>query len=318
MRALGPRGHDLACHLVFRRHRPTTSWRWTLAPRRTIRTFVPFTIGPPLAPPGPVTLLRNPPQGFRLSPFDLVFLAVGVLAAVLTRGLPGDPSTLIGIVVGHFFLFCNVVRLRRSFELAWAGVFVALAVIGWGLGVQRWFVPLAFVTPYTVLLVLLEVRSGRYHGAGADGRLVGWLAGEKPARRPAGEATWLIVGAVLVVAPLLLLLWAATGRPAGSRLHQARIDIRVIRQAASAWQLGRSRGNCPSLDDLVQERFLDEGVPRLDPWNRPYLIECDGPDVTVTSAGPDGAAGTADDVRVPQSPSSGQASSALETDGRQD
>jgi len=297
VRRIGTPETVAARHLVFRRPRLTTSWRWILDPRPATRPFVPFTIGPPLASLDPVPLLRNPPRGFRLSPFDLVFLAVGVLAAILTRGLPGDPSTLIGIVVGHFFLFCNVVRLRRSFELAWAGVFVALAVVGWGLGVQRWFVPLAFVTPYTVLLVLLDVRSGCYHGAGSDGQLVAWLAGEKPARRPAGEAMWLIVGAVLVVAPLLLLLWAATGRPDG--LHRARIDTRVIRQAASAWQLGRGRGDCPSLDGLFQERFLDEGVSGLDPWNRPYLIECDGPDVTVTSAGPDGAMGTADDVRVP-------------------
>lgn len=259
----------------------------------------PATLGPPFAPADPVPLFRNPPRGFRLSPFDLVFLAVGVLAVVLTRGFPGNPSTLIAIVVGHFFLFCNVVRLRRSFELAWAAVFVALAVIGWGLGIQSWIVPLVFVTPYTGLLVLLEIRSGRYHGAGADGRIVGWLKGKNPASRPAREIAWIIVGAVLVVAPMLLLI-AGIASTAPSQLQQARIETRVIRQAAFTWQLDRTRGDCPSLDDLIRDRFLDVSASRVDPWDRPYLITCHGHEVTVTSAGPDGVMGTGDDVRVPR------------------
>ncbi len=241
-------------------------------------------------------LFRNPPRGFRLSPLDLVFLAVGVLAVVLTRGLPDDPSTLIAIVVGHFFLFCNVVRLRRAFELAWAAVFMTLAVIGWGVGIPGWVQPLVFVAPYTVLLVVLEIRSGRYRGAGADGRLVGRLRGKNPTKGPAREAAWMIVGAVLVVAPSLLLFWAAIVSTAPSQLQRARIDTRTIRQAATAWQLHRRRPTCPSLDDLLQDRFLDRSTSQVDPWNRPYLITCTGPDVTVTSAGPDGVMGTGDDV----------------------
>jgi hypothetical protein len=48
------------------------------------------------------------------------------------------------------------------------------------------------------------------------------------------------------------------------------------------------------------ERFLDESVSRVDPWTRPYVITCDGSEVMVTSAGPDGVMGTGDDVGVPR------------------
>ncbi|CAK0748261.1 hypothetical protein CCP3SC1_1760005 [Gammaproteobacteria bacterium] len=33
---------------------------------------------------------------------------------------------LIGLVLGHFFLFCNVFRVTRQTELIWAGAFITL------------------------------------------------------------------------------------------------------------------------------------------------------------------------------------------------
>ncbi|MBN2193988.1 MAG: hypothetical protein JW751_14330 [Polyangiaceae bacterium] len=245
-----------------------------------------------------MTLFRHPPRGFRLSPFDLAFLAFGVLAAVLTRGLPGDPSTLIAIVVGHFFFFRNVVRLRRAFELAWAGVFVVLAVIGWSLGIQSWVPPLVFITPYTVLLVVLEIQSGRYHGAFADGRPVRWLAGRNPGRKPRREATWLSVGAVLVLG-VGFVGSAVLALPMAIIRQRAVDQSRRIQAAAVQWRTGHP-GRCPSFEDLIHTGKLHSRFSVQDPWNRPYAITCTGPEVTVTSAGPDGVMGTGDDVGVPR------------------
>lgn len=243
-------------------------------------------------------LFRNPPRGFRLSPLDLVFLAVGVLAVVLTRGLPGDPSTLIAIVVGHFFLFCNVVRLRRAFELAWAAVFVALAVIGWGLGTPGWIPPLVFISPYTVLLVILEIRSGRYHGAGADGRLVGWLRGTAKGSR-LKQAVLLILGAVVLAGVEAGSVKARTVlRDLVAR--EAAVPLRGVRVAAREWRSKHPDSPCPTFGDLVEAGLFDRRTTGVDLWNHPIIIECHGPEVIVTSAGPDGVMGTGDDVRVPR------------------
>ena len=74
--------------------------------------------------------------GFRLRPWDPIVLLLAICAAWFLRGIEGHPGLLVLFVVGHFFLFCNVIRLRRGLELLWAGCF-ALAVIVHGLRGDR-------------------------------------------------------------------------------------------------------------------------------------------------------------------------------------
>jgi len=71
---------------------------------------------------------------------------------------------MIAIVVGHLFVFCNVVRIRRWFELVWAGFF-CLAILIWiGLRlIPGWLVVLSSIALASAL-ILIEVRSARYHG----------------------------------------------------------------------------------------------------------------------------------------------------------
>lgn len=102
--------------------------------------------------------------GFRLSVVDGIVLVVGLIASVaLWPSLP-IVSVAIAVVVGHFFLFCNVFRVARLPELVWAGLFLLVMadVILW----QRHSVPLAVaVVLFTTLLVVgLEMRKPSYHG----------------------------------------------------------------------------------------------------------------------------------------------------------
>ena len=52
--------------------------------------------------------------GFRFSRADAAMIAVGAAATWLLWGVLGDLALLPAVVLVHFFLFCNVFRVRRS------------------------------------------------------------------------------------------------------------------------------------------------------------------------------------------------------------
>ena len=88
-------------------------------------------------------------------------LGLGAAATWLLHPALGSLTWLFPVTLGHFFLFCNVFSVRRSFELIWAAVFVA-NVGAWLLaGELRWSWVLAIQTPLTLLLILLERRIPR-------------------------------------------------------------------------------------------------------------------------------------------------------------
>ncbi len=55
-------------------------------------------------------------------------------------------------------------------------------------------------------------------------------------------------------------------------------------------------GQCPTTEQLQAEGFLDRSRATTDGWGRPFHVECNGDDVVVRSDGPDGRAGTEDDI----------------------
>ncbi|MCB9625005.1 MAG: hypothetical protein H6721_17140 [Sandaracinus sp.] len=63
----------------------------------------------------------------RASPLDLAFVGATTLTSAWTWDWPGGVGRALLLVVSAFFLFCNVVRLRRSHELAWAVGFLLVA-----------------------------------------------------------------------------------------------------------------------------------------------------------------------------------------------
>lgn len=77
-----------------------------------------------------------------------------------------DLALLIGFVLGHFFLFCNIFRVRRGPELVWTAVFLANYGL-WHLSGHFWIVGV-FLTqiPLTIFLLWRETRKPWYHGIG--------------------------------------------------------------------------------------------------------------------------------------------------------
>ncbi|MEI8384185.1 MAG: hypothetical protein WCJ09_29015 [Planctomycetota bacterium] len=111
-----------------------------------------------------MTDLGNRRRGFRCSAIDLMVIAICAIGTIGFLPILGEIAWLFPITLGHFFLFCNVFRIRREFELFWAGVFV-VNVACWALaGRFDWLIVLAIQTPLTATLIITECLRSSYHG----------------------------------------------------------------------------------------------------------------------------------------------------------
>lgn len=119
----------------------------------------------PAPPTRPVLELRDPP-GFRFYPTDALVLAVGAAGVPALRGSVGSFAWVVPLVVGHFFLFCNVFRVRTRYELAWAAVALANLMGHLATGAFAWPRVLGIQLAMTALVLGLELRSPEYKGLG--------------------------------------------------------------------------------------------------------------------------------------------------------
>ena len=105
--------------------------------------------------------------GFRFSLTDAIVLVFGAAAtwALWQQDLP--IWWMIPCVVGHFFLFCNVFRVRRTYELIWAAMFLLNTGYWLNHDAMGWNPTLLWQLPVTLVAIIAELRSANYHGIGA-------------------------------------------------------------------------------------------------------------------------------------------------------
>jgi hypothetical protein len=102
--------------------------------------------------------------GFRLSPVDVAVLVVGTASTAFLATRFSAIAFVVGFVVLHFFLFCNVFRLARPLELSWAGCFVLLVSATTLWNKPGWMLTVAISLLVTVVVIALELRKPSYHG----------------------------------------------------------------------------------------------------------------------------------------------------------
>jgi general secretion pathway protein G len=73
-----------------------------------------------------------------------------------------------------------------------------------------------------------------------------------------------------------------------------------IKSATLLWKNAHPDQDCPTVDALKKEKFLDTGFIPKDSWGNPYKVACDVDEITCSTAGPDRKEGTEDDIIVPQ------------------
>ena len=103
------------------------------------------------------------------------------------------------------------------------------------------------------------------------------------------------LGSLVAVAVAAGAIWLGP-RADARQADEAFRDAAPLRRALEAWLDDNDRG-CPSLSQLVYEKYLDDDARTDDPWGNRYRILCnDQP--RVVSEGPDGRLGTADDFAL--------------------
>ena len=81
-----------------------------------------------------------------------------------------------------------------------------------------------------------------------------------------------------------------------AKIQQARTGAQAIRTAVSLY-VATNNTECATTEQLIEDKALDSSKSTNDPWDHEYRIECDGTEINVTSAGPDGEFGTEDDIQ---------------------
>lgn len=107
-------------------------------------------------------------RGFRLSIVDVVAIAACAIATWFLFPQLGTFVWLLPVTLGHFFLFCNVFRVRRTLELRWAVVFVVNVGFWTVTNNFSWLSILLVQLPVTAAVIIIEIRSPRYHGVFCD------------------------------------------------------------------------------------------------------------------------------------------------------
>ena len=111
--------------------------------------------------PGPETQRCH---GFRVSAWDALILLLGAGLAICLCFVEFPLWWIVPVVVGHFFLFCNVFLVWRNLELLWAAVFIANVLLHVAMGDLGWWPACGWQLLVTVAVILRQMRSPWYHG----------------------------------------------------------------------------------------------------------------------------------------------------------
>ena len=105
---------------------------------------------------------------------------------------------------------------------------------------------------------------------------------------------------IMVVMVIMALVATAAGFAILPQLRKAKIkqtsgDAKAVASAAELYM--SDKDSCPTVQELITEKILDQKKNTKDAWGHDFSIECDQDGVTVRSAGPDGQMGSEDDIQ---------------------
>jgi type II secretory pathway pseudopilin PulG len=80
-----------------------------------------------------------------------------------------------------------------------------------------------------------------------------------------------------------------------AQIKSTQVDAQALRSAVMLYVADNPRG-CPTVEDLVSERYLDGSKRTADAWDTEFQVTCEDGDVGVISAGPDLEFNTEDDI----------------------
>ena len=107
---------------------------------------------------------------------------------------------------------------------------------------------------------------------------------------------------IMIVVIIMALIATAVGVAVLPRLKAARIDAtrsdsRTVASGVEMFVADNPGGDCPGMEDLTGGGYINSAARTADAWGTDFSIECEGDDIMVMSAGPDGQMGTEDDIQ---------------------
>lgn len=116
--------------------------------------------------PRPPRPRRDRPPGFSLSRTDAAILAACAPATWALWQFVGSFALICPVVLGHFFLFCNVFRVGSRREMLWTLAFIVNVAACQLTLTFSWTRLLLTQTPLTLAIILTTLFSRNYHGLG--------------------------------------------------------------------------------------------------------------------------------------------------------
>ena len=118
-------------------------------------------------------------------------------------------------------------------------------------------------------------------------------------RRLAARAGMTLIE-IMVVVIIIGLMMGGIGFGAFNFLKRAKVKnteqaVGLVREAVRLYENDHP-GQCPTVQQLQSEGFLDRTKSANDAWGHAFSITCDGENISVSSPGPDGRPGTDDDI----------------------
>jgi general secretion pathway protein G len=106
---------------------------------------------------------------------------------------------------------------------------------------------------------------------------------------------------IMIVVVIMALIATGVGIAVIPQLQKAKIQeteaaVETVRTAVQMY-MATNNAECATVDQLVEDKVLDKSKARTDAWDHDFRIECDGTEVGVISAGPDGQFDTEDDIK---------------------
>ena len=104
---------------------------------------------------------------------------------------------------------------------------------------------------------------------------------------------------IMIVVVIMAMIATAVGFAVVPQLEKTKVkttttDAAKISQAVEMYLM--EHNDCPTTQDLVDDRILKANASTTDAWGEEFQIECEGDMISVVSAGSDNQFGTDDDI----------------------
>jgi general secretion pathway protein G len=105
---------------------------------------------------------------------------------------------------------------------------------------------------------------------------------------------------IMIVVVIMALVTTGVAIAVLPKLQQAKVKsaesaVQTVKSAVTLY-IATNNTDCATMPQLLEDKQIDKSTATQDPWNHDFQIECDGTEINVRSAGPDGEFDTADDI----------------------